>query len=93
MTYRGKSLNRDSKRIAAAATVVGALVLAAAPPAQAAFSVTPDPLPGFNGTVLAVAYSGNTMYVGGDFTSVVVSGKTVVRNRLAADITGYRLGL
>ena len=85
MTYRGKSLNRDIKRVAVGAAIVGTLI-AAAPPsaAHAAFSTTPDSLPGFNGRVLAVAYSGNTMYVGGDFVSVVVAGKTVTRNRLAA---------
>ncbi len=84
MTYRGKSLNRDIKRIAAGTAIVGALIAAAPPAAHAAFSATPDALPGFNGTVLAVAYSGSTMYVGGDFVSVVAAGKTVARNRLAA---------
>ncbi|HEU4350226.1 MAG TPA: hypothetical protein VFR35_20810, partial [Actinoplanes sp.] len=82
MTYRGKSLNRD--RIAAALGTVMLAVGGWATPAQAAFSATSDTLPGFNGTVLAVAYSGNTIFVGGDFTSVVANGRTVTRSRLAA---------
>lgn len=79
MTYTGKSVNRG----VIGAGIVAALV-AAATPAWAALSASPDVLPGFNGTVLAVAYSGNTLYVGGDFTSVVVKGKTIARSRLAA---------
>jgi hypothetical protein len=82
VTYGGKFLNRD--KIAAMLGVAALTVGAWQAPAQAAFSTSPDALPGFNGTVLAVAYSGSTLFVGGDFTSVVVKGKTVVRNRLAA---------
>jgi hypothetical protein len=59
-------------------------MIAGAAPAQAAFSATPDTLPAFNGTVRAVAYAGNKLYVGGDFTSVMVKGKLRTRNRLAA---------
>ena len=62
---------------------IGALLIGA--PAQAAVvSATPDPLPTFDGTVLATAYAGNTLYVGGEFTKATAGGKTVARSRLAA---------
>lgn len=84
VTLSGKSLIQGAGRIGASAAIVGALVATAPSAAHAAISSTPDNLPGFNGTVLAVAYSGSTLYVGGDFLSVVVAGKSVARNRLAA---------
>ena len=63
----------------------GTAVLAAAVlPAQAAVSSTSDAVPGFNGKVLATAYLGNTIYVGGDFTAAIVKGKQISRSRLAA---------
>ncbi|MFI5493404.1 hypothetical protein [Actinoplanes sp. NPDC051859] len=79
MTYRGKL----RKRFMVLAGAVGT-VAALSTPAQAAPAESSDSVPGFNGTVLAVAYSGNTVYIGGTFTQAIVKGKPVTRNRLAA---------
>lgn len=86
MIYRDRKrqgLLRSLKRIAVALGTAGA-VLAAGTPAAAAVSTAPDRTAGFNGTVWATAYSGNTVYVAGDFTAALVGTKLVTRNRLAA---------
>jgi hypothetical protein len=68
--------------------IVGiATVLVAAGGAALAEVVSPDPAvsPSFNGPVYAVAYRGDAVFVGGNFTSVAAAGsKSVARTRLAA---------
>ena len=71
MTYRGKLL----------AAGLAAALLAVAAPARAQSS---DAMPSFNGAVLTIAYAGNVVYVGGDFTAALVNGKPVARGHLAA---------
>lgn len=87
MTYRDDvrhSLFRRFKRYLVTVGAGAAVLAAAVLPAQAAVSATPDPIPGFNGRVLAVAYLGDTIFVGGDFTKALVNGKFYPRTRLAA---------
>jgi hypothetical protein len=74
VTYRGKTL---SIGLAAAALALAAT----AAPAQAQ---TSDSMPSFNGTVLTIAYAGDVLFLGGDFTAAIVRGKQVSRGHLAA---------
>jgi hypothetical protein len=74
VTYRGKTL---SIGLAAAALALAAT----AAPAQAQ---TSDSMPSFNGTVLTIAYAGDILFLGGDFTAAIVRGKQVSRGHLAA---------
>jgi len=75
-------MRRGLKRLTVLIAVAGTVL--AGTSAQAAVSPVPANTPGFNGAVWAVAYAGDTIYVGGDFTAALVNGKPVTRNRLAA---------
>jgi hypothetical protein len=75
---------RNAVAAVLAALVLAAPALAAAPAAAALLRQSPDPTPGFNGTVRATAYAGSTVYIGGDFTHALVAGKRIARGGLAA---------
>jgi hypothetical protein len=67
--------------VGGAATVLVAVAGAAAAGTVAS---TPSAAPSFNAPVHAVVYSGDVVYVGGAFSQVVISGRLVPRQRLAA---------
>lgn len=69
----------------ASAAAASMIVLAAPAPSHAAVGSTPSTsFPGFNGTVYTVASRGNTIYVGGRFSSVTDSAGAHSRHGAAA---------
>jgi hypothetical protein len=60
------------------------LLLTWAPPAAAVVPATPQPTASFNDVVRTVVYAGDTIYVGGQFTTATDSTGTHVRNHVAA---------
>jgi Domain of unknown function (DUF5122) beta-propeller len=63
------------RRFGAVIVLVGAVLAAGASPASAALSDTPDSTWMTNGPVRAVIQSGNTIYIGGEFTKVTACPK------------------
>jgi hypothetical protein len=61
------------------ALVCGGVPATAAPLAELAWRG-----PAFDGSVHAVAYAGDTVFVGGSFTAAIVEGRRIARHRLAA---------
>jgi hypothetical protein len=75
------------RSIARALTIVGAagaLAASAGVAPAGAVAARAQAAPQFNGTVWSIAYRGDVVYVGGSFSGVMVSGKVVARQRLAA---------
>jgi hypothetical protein len=81
------NIPKNGKSVVRRALIVGiATVLVAAGGTAFAEIVSSDPVtsPSFNGPVYAVAYRGDTVFVGGNFTSAIAGGRSVPRTRLAA---------
>jgi hypothetical protein len=63
---------------------LGALAGAPAPAHAALLNDAPVPSPTFNGSVYSVVFGGETVFVGGTFTTAYSAGKSYPRSRLAA---------
>lgn len=81
-----RPMKRSRTSIALIVLATAAFVAGAAPGAP--FDLSPDPSWQTNGRVRTIVYSGNTVYLGGDFTQVLppasVGGAPVARNHVAA---------
>lgn len=76
--------SRVTRRCAAVAAGAGAALLLATPASAVDVRSQPDESATFNGTVRAIAYAGNTVYIGGDFTAAYAGAGSYRRSYLAA---------
>lgn len=75
---------RISKRVLIGSAVAAMVVTGTGVARAAVVGAAAHTSPQFNGSVYAIAYHGDTVYVGGSFTSAVIDGRLVHRDRLAA---------
>lgn len=77
-------ISKHVRRALIAGTAVLATVAGTGVAYAAAVGTSARTSPQFNGSVYAIAYHGDTVYVGGSFTSAMIDGHLVHRDRLAA---------
>lgn len=75
---------RISKRVLIGGVVAALAVTGTGVAGAAVVGTSAHTSPQFNGSVYAIAYHGDRVYVGGSFTSAVIDGHLVHRDRLAA---------
>jgi hypothetical protein len=75
---------RISKRVLIGGTVAAIAIAGSGVAHAAVVGTSAHTSPQFNGSVYAIAYHDHTVYVGGSFTSAMIDGRLVHRDRLAA---------